>query len=66
MIINKSLVPGTCHNSLINFYIFVSFLSLGNFILFILYTLLCLIVGGGGERGSNKQVGWVFQKNILK
>ena len=38
MIINKSLVPGTCHNSLIDFYVFVSFLSLGNFLLFILYT----------------------------
>ena len=37
-ITNKSLVPGTCHNSLINFYVFVSFLSLGNFLLFILYT----------------------------
>ena len=38
MIINKSLVPETCHNSLIDFYVFVSFLSLGNFPLFILYT----------------------------
>ena len=38
MIINKSLVPETCHNSLIDFYVFVSFLSLGNFTLFILYT----------------------------
>ena len=38
MIISKSLVPGTCHNSLINCYVFVSFLSLGNFLLFILYT----------------------------
>ena len=38
MIINKSLVPGTCHNSLIDFYVFVSFLLLGNFLLFILYT----------------------------
>ena len=38
MIINKSLVPGTCHNSLIDFYVFVSFLTLGSFLLFILYT----------------------------
>ena len=38
MIISKSLAPGTCHNSLIDFYVFVSFLSLGNFLLFILYT----------------------------
>ena len=38
MIINKSLVPGTCHNSLIDFYVFVSYLSLGNFLLFILCT----------------------------
>ena len=38
MIISKSLAPGTCHNSLIDFYVFVSFLSLDNFLLFILYT----------------------------
>ena len=38
MIINKSLVPGTCHNSLTDFYVFVSFLPLGSFLLFILYT----------------------------
>ena len=38
MIINKSLVLGTCHNSLIDFYISVSFLSLGNFPWFIFYT----------------------------
>ena len=37
MITNKSLVLGTCHNSLVDFCIFVSFLSLGNFLLFILY-----------------------------
>ena len=37
MILNKYLVPGMCHNLLINFYGFVSFLSLGNFLLFILY-----------------------------
>ena len=37
MIINKSLVQGTSHNSLIDFYAFVSFLLLGNFIAFILY-----------------------------
>ena len=37
MIINKSLVQGTSHNSLIDFYAFVSFLSLRNFIVFILY-----------------------------
>ena len=38
MIINTSLVLGTSHNSLIDFFIFVPFLSLDNFILFILYT----------------------------
>ena len=38
MIINKPLVLGTCHNSLIDVYMFASFLSLGNFPLFILYT----------------------------
>ena len=38
MIVNKSLVLETCHNWLIDFYIFVSFLSLGNSPLFILYT----------------------------
>ena len=38
MIINKLLALGTCHNSLIDYYIFVSFLSPGNFLLFILYT----------------------------
>ena len=38
MIINKSLILGTCHYSLIDFYIFVSFLSPGNSLLFILYT----------------------------
>ena len=37
MIINKSLVPGTFHNSLIDFSVFVSFLSLDHFLLFILY-----------------------------
>ena len=37
MIINRSLVLETFHNSFIDFYIFVSFLSIGNF-LFILYT----------------------------
>ena len=35
MIINESLVPGMCHNSLTDFYVFVSFLSLGNFLVFI-------------------------------
>ena len=38
MFINKPLALGTCHNSLIDFYMFVSFLSLGNIPLFILYT----------------------------
>ena len=37
MTVNKLLVLGTCHNSWIDFYIFVSFLSLGNFLLFVLY-----------------------------
>ena len=38
MIINKSIVLTKCHNLLIDFYVFVSFLSLDNFLLFILYT----------------------------
>ena len=38
MIINNSLVPVTCNNLLIDFYVILSFLSLGNFLLFILYT----------------------------
>ena len=38
MIINKSLVLRTCHNSLIGFYILVPFLSTGNVLLFIVYT----------------------------
>ena len=36
MAIGKSLVLGACHN--LDFYIFVSYLSLGNFLLFISYT----------------------------
>ena len=38
MIINKSLVLRTCHNSLIDFYVLVSFLLTGNVLLFIVYT----------------------------
>ena len=38
MIINKSIALTKCHNLLIDFYVFVSFLSLDNFLLFILYT----------------------------
>ena len=38
MIINESLELGTCHNSLMDFDNFVSFLSLANFLLFFFYT----------------------------